>query len=228
VTTDEFLEARRHDPAFAALQEDFAAREASNRRSYELAAASLLSELRAAGYDVRTVGGLRERRVRYRSAVPILVRWLPRIDDRYVKEDIVRTLSVPWASAAAPALVQEFRSVQDDTGRGLRWAIGNALEVTADDRVFGEIAAIAQDRRWGPARQMVVAALGNMRDPRVLDLLAKLAKDEEVAGYAVMALGKLRAKRGRSIIEGFVDHPDRWIRIEARKALKRIDAADTP
>jgi hypothetical protein len=49
-----------------------------------------------------------------------------------------------------------------------------------------------------------------------------LLGDEEVAGYALMGLGKLKAPEARPAIEPFVGHPTTWVRKEAKKALSRI------
>jgi len=73
--------------------------------------------------------------------------------------------------AAAPVLIEEFRKVHDPSGLGLGWVVGNALSVVADDSVFGEIAALAQDRSYGKARQMVVLGLARSKDPRAVPLL---------------------------------------------------------
>ncbi len=47
--------------------------------------------------------------------------------------------------------------------------------------------------------------------------------DPALAGYAIMALGKLKSQKARPAIERFLDHPQSWVRSEARKAIKRID-----
>lgn len=49
-----------------------------------------------------------------------------------------------------------------------------------------------------------------------------LLDDEEVAAYAVMVLGKLKAPEARAGIEGFLDHPEAWVRKEAKKALAKL------
>ena len=102
------------------------------------------------------------------------------------------------------------------------WVIGNALEVLADDSVFDEVAKIATDKRHGRSREMVVAALGNMKNPRAKDILIALLDDDEVAGYAVMGLGRQKAKEAKERIEPFLRHPQEWVRNEAKKALRRI------
>ena len=95
-----------------------------------------------------------------------------------------------------PALVDAFLQAPDDSP-GLKWAIGNALSIVADDSVFQDIVALARDKRHGEAREMVVEALANMRNPQAVDVLCELLADEEVAAHAVVALGKLKAARAR-------------------------------
>jgi HEAT repeat protein len=141
-----------------------------------------------------------------------------------VKEDVVRTLSIPWAApAAVPALIAEFRRADDPQGDGLRWAIANALAVTADDAVFDQLAALATDKQYGKAREMLVLALGNCRDPRAVDVLLTQLGDDQVVGHAVMALGKLKSKVARSRIQELLNYPTKWVRAEAKKALAGID-----
>ena len=54
-----------------------------------------------------------------------------------MKDSLVRALSVPWAKPQAiEPLIAEFRQVAhsvDPTGMGLRWTVGNALNVLFDD-----------------------------------------------------------------------------------------------
>jgi HEAT repeat protein len=37
-----------------------------------------------------------------------------------------------------------------------------------------------------------------------------------------MGLGKLRAKEASPVIQRFLDHPEPWVRKEAKKALARL------
>jgi HEAT repeat protein len=183
----------------------------------------LREELAAAGFEVSSVAELYNSQMNYEKAIPLLLRWLPKIENPDIKESVVRALTVDWARPqAAPILIEEFRRVTDPSGTGLRWAIGNALATVADDSVFGEVAELAEDRRWGKAREMVTVALGNMRDPRAVPVLQRLLADEEVAGHALIALGNLRAKEAQADIEPFLDHPTPWVRSEAQKALAKL------
>lgn len=205
-----------------------AERERLERVSRNNAAAwPVLRDVRARGLAVESVADLFNKKLEYRAVVPVLIDWLPRIDNRDVKEDIVRALSVKWAKGtpAAKALVAEFERADDPGNLGLRWAIGNALEVLASDELAEDLMRLARERRYGRAREMVVLALGKLKDPRAADVLLYLLEDDEVVGHAVSALGKLRVAKARSRIEPLVEHPKAWIRQEARKALLRIDRA---
>lgn len=197
------------------------------RAQYDPDAAGIIQELRATGFDVVAVGDLYNRKLNYQNAIPILIAWLPRLTNPIVKEDIVRALSVKWArgTAAPKLLVTEFERAEDPTGAGLRWAIGNALEVLASDDIADEMIRLATDRRYGKAREMVVLGLGKLKDPRVTDVLLNLLSDDEVVGHAVMALGKLRAQKARSRLQSILNHPKPWIRQEVKKALVSIDKA---
>jgi HEAT repeat protein len=194
---------------------------AENKRDAE----PVVADLRAAGFKVNSIADLHNDNLSYREALPVLLRWLPKVSNRAVKEDVVRALSVKWAGqAAAPALLEEFRKAGDASEElGLRWAIGNALAEVADGSAFEELAALASDRRWGRSREMVVVALGNTGNPQAVGILTHLLRDDQVAGHALIALGNLRAKDARADIEQFLDDPEPWIRKEAREALAKID-----
>jgi hypothetical protein len=188
---------------------------------YRKAAGPLLEELIALGYAVNTVGELRSAGREYRDAVPVLVRWLPRVGNRYVKEDIVRTLSVPWArDEAAGPLLEEFRRTAD---QALRWIIANALEVLADDAALEDIVALVKDKANGKAREMLVVALGNMRAKAARELLMALLEDEQLVGHAIKGVAKLRMKEAVPRLQELAQHPIAWIRNEAKAALQLME-----
>jgi len=158
----------------------------------------------------------------------LLLEWLPQVQDPYIKETIVRALSVPSAKPfAAPVLIDELRKAEPSQML-LKLAIGNALSVVADDSVCDEIIELAEEPKHGKARQLIVLALGNMKDPRATETAMRLLDDEVVAGHAIMALGRLQAKRSRNLLKPFLQHRRAWIRREAKKAVQRIDGSITP
>jgi len=218
----ELMAELQKDPEYQARIQRLEQQKRENAASYGKAAEPILRALGAIGFSVGTVGELlRHGRRNYRAAIPTLLKWLPQISDRHVKEDIIRTLSVPWAKpAAARVLIDEFRKTED---KGIRWALANGLEVVADDTVFDEIVELVRDKECGMARQMLAVALGNMKDRRAVAVLVDLLGDgEEVAGHAVMGLGKLKASEARVHLNAMTRHPTEWIRDEAIKALKGL------
>jgi hypothetical protein len=185
--------------------------------------APLMKELADDGFVFDSLRHFRHSGIKYTQAIPILLKWLRQTDNYDVKEEIVRTLSVPWATGrAAPVLAAEYRNSPASQG-SYKWAIGNALSIVADDSVADDVIALATDRRHGKAREMLAVALGNMKDPRVLDVLVGLLQDQEMAGHAIIGLGNLKASRARASIEPFLDDKKAWIRNETRKALAKID-----
>lgn len=238
------------------------------RERYYRAMSGVRDELRRAGVPIETGHNLTHSaklwdRRSFAAALPILLRWLPLVDDRWGKEDIIRALADRRARPqAADALIEEFqrlpisethprvREIQVRLGQrgvkgaeisrlveehgnlphdpwaAIKWAIGDALSEVADSSVGQDIIELALDRRHGTARQMIVVALGNLRQPQAVDTAIKLLRDDEVAGHAVIALGNLRAQEARSHVEQLLTHPKAWIRHQARKALAKIARAN--
>jgi HEAT repeats len=210
------------DPKYMAQVRDREQRQRANIENYSRSAEPILKKLEGIGFLLGTIGELRHEKSEYRPAVPILLRWLPRVANPQVKEDIVRTLSVPWAKPdAAPVLIEEFRKAESDS---LQWAIANSLAVTADDAVLDEIVRIVQDAHYGKAREMLVLALGNMKSPRAVIALMGLLDDEQLVGHAVVSLGKLKAVAAHLHLKDLTSHPTSWVRNEAKKALAIVEA----
>ncbi len=184
--------------------------------------APLMDELHAAGFGHVTLDELRTSRTAYVLAVPILVHWLSQVTDPSAKESIVRALSVPWAgSLATRALLDEFHRAPHEWA-SLKWAIGNAIEVIADPAAATEIVSIIAEPSHGAARQMFVLAVGRIGYRDSIPTLIRLLEDGDVAGHAVMALGKMAAHEAGPMLERLSTSGKPWVRKEAVKALKRI------
>jgi HEAT repeat protein len=226
-TADELLRELGQKPEYVERQRERMQQREENRRLYAEAATGLLEDLRAAGFKVSTMAELRQPGVGNKGAVPVLAKWLSNVDYLPLKRDVIAALGSPWARPeAARPLLDEFHRIdpREDKPGGLRWSIGDALERVADESVLDDLIAIATDKREGRDRQLIVTALGNMvrARERVVPLLLQLLDDEEVAAYAVMGLGKLRAGEAKPAIQRFLEHPEPWVRKEARKSLARL------
>jgi len=184
------------------------------------------TDLKRLGMGVASVFDLMKWKQPYPAAVPILLEHLRRVEDKGIKEGIVRALTAKEARGKAdPALVAVFRAVPPSqmANIGLKWAIANALSVVATDQVFADVVELVKDKRHGKSREMLAVALGNMRNPAAVDVLIELLNDEEVAGHALMGLGKLKAQNARPYVENFLNHPKPWVRKEATKTLAKLN-----
>lgn len=176
---------------------------------------------------VLQVSELYNRHLDYRAAIPVLLAWLPRMQNPDVRAQIVTALGVRWARRlAAPALVQEFR--REELSSSDRWRVANALAKVATDEVLPEILKLVRERRYGAEREMLAVALGNMRDPAALEELIRLLSDAEVAGHAIIGLRKLGRAEAAAAIRPLLSHPTAWIRAEARKALAKLQPKVSP
>ena len=119
----------------------------------------------------------------------------------------------------AVALVREFRKAPEKDIL-LRWTIGSGLSIVPNDSVFDDLVAIACDKRYSNAREMIAIALGKSSNQKAIRALIALLSDPEVQGHAVMALVDLQAREAVPRIRKLVNHPKKWVREEAAKALQ--------
>ncbi len=111
----------------------------------------------------------------------------------------------------------------DPKGELLRWAVGNALWVLWDDTRFDELVDLAQDPRFGKAREMIVLGAGKSKRPEAVDVLVALLDDPVVNGHAAKAFGKTPAPpRARPGLERLAADRRSWVRKEARRALEQM------
>jgi hypothetical protein len=183
-----------------------------------------------AGVSVESVFDLVNARGSYPEAISILLAFLPTIKDNWIKEGVVRALTVKEARGKAELpLVEEFQSITpgDTQQQSLKWAIGNALNVVATKAVGDELLALVNDRQHGPARQMIVVALSRLRPPKFIAALIDLLNDDDVCGHAIIALRKSKAHEAIPFIEALRTHSNVWIRKEAKKAVLSLRAIES-
>lgn len=187
---------------------------------------AIVDELREAGFDVDSVYALRERYDDYREAVPILVKWLPKVRELGLKETLLRNLAVKFAKPALEPVIDAFENMDtsvDPTGFQLRWAAGNTIEVLWDDRSFDRLLQIATDPSYGRGREMVVLGMGKSKRPEAVPTLIELLDDPEVRVPAVNALRKLKPPEARQPLERLRSAvEEKWIRKDIDKALAKI------
>jgi HEAT repeat protein len=224
ITAAEFLRKQEDDAELMKLKAHSKRLREDAISQRRVAEQPILDELSHAGLRYESLDALRTSGTIYRRAIPILISWLGKVESIAIKEALVRTLSVPWAKGlASEILIQEFMAGSNAADDNLRWTIGNALEVLADDGVINEIRRLALDRRYGKSREMLVIALGKFPSKENVEALRQLLSDDEMVGHAVVALGRSGDRSSIRDIEKLLDHPKDWIRAEARKALANYE-----
>jgi len=195
----------------------------NTRANEDARIASILNE--RIGLSINSVFDLVNSKTAYPKAIPILLECLPQTSEKWIKEGIVRALSVKEARGRADsALVREFKAISPDDKehQSLKWAIGNALSIVGTNSVADDLFEIVQDLSHRKAREMVVVALGNLSDPRAPEVLMKLLDDDEVCGHAVLAIAKLKLCQAVPKIQRLTEHVKPWVRKEAEKAILKL------
>jgi hypothetical protein len=201
----------------------------------------IVKDLVELGYDVESLPELPFQGKTWKSALPVLLRWLTKIENLDVKGAVVECLSVPWVSGSGTALlIGEFRkyasvpdsarpwkelSHQERKARAsslLAWTLGNALSIV-DIRGFeSEIIELCRNPAYGSARQMMVMELGRLRSAQAEDAALELLDDENVRAHAISALGKMKSHRALPSLEKLLADKTPLVRKNARKTIKEI------
>lgn len=179
----------------------------------------VVNDLRAIGYDINDIQDLRCSGRKYDSAIDVLIKWLPKVRHTNVKWEIVSVLAAPWAKRVLPALLTEFETVDPPEPMDIRWTIGNAIGRLADDSVFDQIVALANNPKYGHDRGEIVLSLHKMKRPGVDQILMDLLRDPDVNGHALEALLKRRVKIPTDVVEAFLKDDRPWVRKIASKML---------
>lgn len=224
LTAAELMASLHENREFIARQADQEQQREELERSLHTEEEPLVQALAAAGIVVSSVWKLVNSAQKYPSAIPVLIKHLKTPYHPKIREGIARALSVPEAKPiAAHALIEAFQHEPDGADIGVKWALANALTVVADDSVLDDLIALVQDKRHGASRTMLTLALGNIKNPRAVDVLLELLQDDEVVEHALTVLGTLRAQQAQHHIQRLLDHPQAGVRKAAQQALAKID-----
>jgi len=192
------------------------------RNAAKAAAEPVVADLKRHGITVDELGGLRAGHPKIKAAIPILVKWLPVVEHPWVRMTIVRRLSIPAArGVAAPILLEEFKKLKAPAD-SLKWAVGNALSITATDRDLDDLLNIAEAKNHGRAREMIVLGLSRFDTEKTRTVLLKLLSDDDVKAHAAAALGSLGAQEAVPKLTRMLADKDYLARKEAKTALKDI------
>lgn len=204
--------------------------------SYYASASGLIDELRALGIPlpewIQQVALNPDPR-----AVPVLITWLPLIEDRTAKAEVISLLAKDWAQPEGKeALLTEYRRIrpEDDLGdNSTRWLLVDALGRLAKQSDVDFFLEVASDPRNGATRGLAASTLGRWKRQRerTVPVLLNLLDDDADAVYwsAAHALGLLREPAAELPITKRLDgEQDPFKRQKLTAALKRIQSAARP
>ena len=160
---------------------------------------------------------------KHKVLVPLLLKYLYEFKSRNFKEFIIDALKVKGFTNATETLIIEFN--RTNFGDSYKWSIGDALSVIQDGKYEDEYINIIKEKKHGTARQMVTITLGKLKSEKAIPILISLLDDEDVNGHVLVALGYYKKPMLIKYIEPFLTHKKKWIRNEAKSALKKIERA---
>ena len=187
-------------------------------------------DLAGVGVVASNVWELVNTRQDYHLAIPVLLDWASNIVERVPEADrsrfcegLVRSLTTTKAQpVAARTMIDLFTSQIFENDRLLLWTVGNAVSVVSDDSYFQELVGIAQDRKYGMSRQMIVLGLGRSKRPEVIPILIDLLRDDDVVLQAYDAIKKINPPEIRTIAAGLLQNEKAQVRKEAANTIRKI------
>jgi HEAT repeat protein len=226
ISASELMAQLNQDPEFVRRREQRDEQFKALRKRLAAAEWPLVTALNDSGVQIKSVWDLVNTKRAYPLAIPVLTVHLRYPYPWRIREGIARALTTKIAgNDAYTALVREFKKLpesQDNDQNQFKWALGNAISIVAGKNNFDEIVNLVQDKRHGITRDMMVLRLPRLEPDKAVAVLIELLADDEVAGQAVIALGKLKAQEARNGIERLLSHPQPWVRKEAAKALAAL------
>lgn len=179
----------------------------------------LLKEIREKNIEISSIDELIKIDKKYKDLVPIILRHLELTDDESDKQFLVRCLGVRGFTDVTETLIKEF---YEASSVSYKWAIGNSLLNIMNKESLETMIKIAQETEHGIARQMIVVAIGKMKQIETLPVLLNLLNDEEITGHVIIALSNFKDQSIIPFIEPYMNHQVKWISNEAKKLIKKL------
>lgn len=200
---------------------------AANR---ELESERIVQRLALEGLRVGCVYDLlREVEGSYAYVIPALLELLPTIRHDRLKEGIIRALTDPAAATkeVGDALLREFELIPGDThsSKNVKWAVGNAMSVIAQDSHFDQMVRIIQDRPLGWVRRKFPLGLARTvrRRTEAIELLRQWLEDPDLVRSCILGLGVLRATEALPDVRRYVNDKHPQVAAAARKVAKMME-----
>lgn len=188
------------------------------------AAQPIIDSLQKAGFDVQSLGELKESEY-YRRAVPTLIEWLERTLHSGTKFALLGLIlksgvrPMPYGKLLA---AWEETSDLTDYDHSFKWQMASMLERIADKLPIDDLLRVVKDKRQGKTREMLVIGLGRVKDPRAVSSLVYLLRNGDLVAHALEGMRKHNVPEAIPVVEQYIKSDNALIRREAKKTLLKL------
>lgn len=195
----------------------------------------MLLELKAVGYEVDDPSYFVERAKPYKDALPILLKYIPLVEETFEKDVLIRASSVKGNYQAVPVLLDEYKKSSNES---LMWTIGNALWLIGDQTIVGQLIELLESNikvdqlpdnmpegLQSPekaAKETLLWALGKTRDPKAIPVLKKYLQVEGLEGHALEGLKYFKDPDLIPFVTPLLTHQKSWVRKNAERFIKSL------
>ena len=160
-------------------------------------------------------------------AIPVILSHLDGNYERFIKEGLYRSLRTPFAKGlAGKKLIEKFKSEDEE----LKWVVGFALEEAASEKEINDIVSLIQSNYFSDhAKSSLPSVISNLMGKNAIPILMgvleknqNIKKANPLVVSLIEELGNLKAIDAKELIETYKEHNDSNLRIQVKKALKKI------
>lgn len=159
--------------------------------------------------------------------ISVLLDSLSWITDPGLLQEVLRSLTLKQCKGKVDLpLMTLFESLGPTTSynASLKWAVGNALSLTASRSIEERLVTAVKDREMhGKAREMLVLALANMPGEKAGEVLLELLLRDDLVGHAAMAAKSMKMAQAIPLLKKHLSHPVPWVRKKVNSAVKSIE-----
>lgn len=216
-TAAEFMAELQVDAEFRRKAKERERKSAAKEMAYKMSEQPILRSLAAVGADVLDLMELPTYGVS-REVATVLVEGLPRAEDEWLQETIVRVLAAAREPFEGQALVDLFERTDSET---LKWTIANTLAEARPSGISDWVVDAMRDRASGKAREMLAIALARLVPPSIA-IPVLVGAFDEYPGHVAMALGEVAGPSERELLERAMAGAKGWTHKEIKKAIRAI------
>lgn len=177
----------------------------------------IINAMRGAEVNVRRAGVEILSKLKDAQAAETLLRCI-QDTDWWVREIATDALAIVKDGSVAKKVIGLFKNPDEN----IRRAAVEYFNRVPDKEAFGPLIEVLKDADWW-VREKAVMALGKLKDPSAIDHIIQLKDDYDVRWVVPQALAEIGGPRVLDYLADFMDDPERNVRMEALKALGRLN-----